>query len=221
MCCRASLARLKRDAAVAQDPRIVSRAVADDATAPEVVNQVLIPKVMEERYPYLDEGEREEVRQHLAAGMAIVAETGRLALEDEAKKPKDDTYDDEASANGATRFVDLVRRFVNISDLSVDLIDSINPFQQAYEVLSKRMDAPTLARIHGAIAGQRVQMTEEEALALWPRIQWFRKEHGRPPNAAAADELEKRLGAALEWLKSAKRRRQMDENLAAAGATID
>ena len=208
-------------AAVAQDPRIVSRALADDATAPEVVNQVLIPKVMEERYPYLGEDEREEVRQHLTAGMAIVAETGRLALEEEQERGGVPRDNDGETANGATRFVDLVRRFVNISDLSVDLIDSINPFQHAYEVLSKQMDAPTLARIHGAIAGQRVQMTEEEALALWPRIQRFRREHGRAPNAAAADELEKRLGAALEWLKAAKRRRQMDEDLTAAGATID
>ncbi|MGB7408238.1 MAG: DEAD/DEAH box helicase [Pontixanthobacter sp.] len=213
-------------AAVCQDPRIVSRALADDATAPEVVNQVLIPKVMEERYPYLGEGEVEEVREHLVAGMAIVAETNRLALEDEAAvkgNTDGEATRDEASdgANGATRFVDLVRRFVNISDLSVDLIDSINPFQQAYEVLSKRMDSPTLSRIHGAIAGQRVQMTEEEALALWPRIQRFRREHDRPPNAASGDELEKRLGAALEWLKAAKRRRQVDDSLTAMGAAID
>jgi hypothetical protein len=207
---------------VCQDPRIAARAIADDATAPEVVNQVLVPKVIEERYPYLEPEEVEEVREHLLAGMAVIAEVNRLELEggaDNRVREGSQTYDagdPEAAQNGTARFIEMVRRFVNVADLSVDLIDSINPFQQAYEVLSKRMDAPTLAKIHGAIASQRVSMTEEEALALWPRIQRFRQEHDRPPNAASNNELEKRLGAALEWLKAAKRRRQLDAIVQAA-----
>jgi hypothetical protein len=203
---------------VCQDPRIAARAIADDATAPEVVNQVLVPKVIEERYPFLGPEEVEEVREHLVAGMAVIAEVNRLELEGGSNNRVNDSGgaaydagDPEAQQNGATRFIDMVRRFVNVADLSVDLIDSINPFQQAYEVLSKRMDAPTLAKIHGAIASQRVSMTEDEALALWPRIQRFRQEEGRAPSAASGNELEKRLGAALEWLKAAKRRRQLDD----------
>jgi hypothetical protein len=207
---------------VCQDPRIAARAVADDATAPEVVNQVLVPKVIEERYPYLAPEEVEEVREHLLAGMAVIAEVNRLELEGGSNnRVAEDrrTYDagaPDAEQNGTARFIEMVRRFVNVADLSVDLIDSINPFQQAYEVLSKQMDAPTLAKIHGAIASQRVSMTEEEALALWPRIQRFRKEHDRAPNAASSNELEKRLGAALEWLKAEKRRRQIDAVVQAA-----
>lgn len=207
---------------VCQDPRIAARAVADDATAPEVVNQVLVPKVIEERYPYLGPEEVEEVREHLLAGMAVIAEVNRLELEggsDNRVREGQIEYDagePDAAQTGATRFIEMVRRFVNVADLSVDLIDSINPFQQAYEVLSKRMDAPTLVRIHGAIASQRISMTEEEALALWPRIQRFRAEQGRPPNAASTNELEKRLGAALEWLKAEKRRRQIDAVVQAA-----
>lgn len=207
---------------VCQDPRIAARAVADDATAPEVVNQVLVPKVIEERYPYLAPDEVEEVREHLLAGMAVIAEVNRLELEggsDSRVREGSVEYDagePDAAQTGANRFIEMVRRFVNVADLSVDLIDSINPFQQAYEVLSKRMDAPTLARIHGAIASQRISMTEEEALALWPRIQRFRAEEGRPPNAASTNELEKRLGAALEWLKAEKRRRQVDAVVQAA-----
>jgi len=207
---------------VCQDPRIGARAVADDATAPEVVNQVLVPKVIEERYPHLAPEEVEEVRQHLLAGMAVIAEVNRLEMEGGSDNRVAEGrlgYDagaPEASQNGATKFLDMVRRFVDVADLSIDLIDSINPFQQAYEVLSKQMDAPTLAKIHGAIASQRVSMTEEEALALWPRVQRFRQEHGRPPNAASNNELEKRLGAALEWLKAAKRRRQLDAVVEAA-----
>lgn len=207
---------------VCQDPRIAARAVADDATTPEVVNQVLVPKVIEERYPHLAPEEVEEVRQHLLAGMAVIAEVNRLELEcgsDNRVAEGRLDYDvgaPDAGQNGATKFLDMVRRFVNVADLSIDLIDSINPFQQAYEVLSKQMDVPTLAKIHGAIASQRVSMTEEEALALWPRIQRFRQEHGRPPNAASHNELEKRLGAALEWLKVAKRRRQLDAVVEAA-----
>jgi hypothetical protein len=207
---------------ICQDPRIAARAVADDATAPEVVNQVLVPKVIEERYPYLEPEEVEEVREHLLAGMAVIAEVNRLELEGgSANRVEEGRHtfnagDPDSVQTGASRFIEMVRRFVNVADLSVDLIDSINPFQQAYEVLSKLMDAPTLAKIHGAIASQRISMTEEEALALWPRIQRFRRDEGRPPNAASNNELEKRLGAALEWLKAEKRRRQVDAVVQAA-----
>lgn len=207
---------------VCQDPRIAARAVADDATAPEVVNQVLVPKVIEERYPYLNPDEVEEVREHLLAGMAVIAEVNRLELEEgldnraTSRATGDDANQEDSEKKGATRFIEMVRRFVNVADLSVDLIDSINPFQQAYEVLSKRLDAPMLAMIHGAIASQRVSMTEEEALALWPRIQRFREDEERAPNAASNNELERRLGAALEWLKAEKRRRQIDAVLQAA-----
>lgn len=194
-------------AAVCQDPRITARAIADDATAPEVVNQVLIPRVIEERYPDLTPVEVEQIRQRLVAGLAVIAEAGREA-------EPGASGEEEDGAGGSARFVNMVRRFVNVRELNIDLIDQINPFQRAYEVLSKSLDAPTLSRVHGAIAEGRIQMTEEEAVALWPRIQTFRNENGREPSTASQSALEKRLGEALVWLRARKRERMA----AAAGA---
>ena len=43
--------------------------------------------------------------------------------------------DEDEQQAGSSSFVGLVRKFININDLSVDLIDSVNPFNRAYEVL--------------------------------------------------------------------------------------
>ena len=104
-----------------------------------------------------------------------------------------------------------MRRFINVRDLDIDLIDQINPFQRAYEVLSKSMTAHTLQQVHSAIAGQRVAMTEEEAVALWPRIKRFQRAQGRPPDLGAEDPFERRLAEALAWLQE-KKREQMRAN---------
>ena len=88
------------------------------------------------------------------------------------------------------------------------LIDSVNPFQLAYEIMSKSVDADVLKRIHGAITARRIQMTDEEAVALWPRIKSFNETHGREPSFAAQNPMERRLAEALEWMR-AKKREQM------------
>ena len=65
---------------------------------------------------------------------------------------------------GDKRFIQMAGRFINIDDLSIDLIDSINPFQKAYEIISKDVNAPTLKVIQDCIAATRIQMTDEEAI---------------------------------------------------------
>jgi hypothetical protein len=37
---------------------------------------------------------------------------------------------------GDKRFIRMANQFVNIDDLHIDLIDRINPFQKAFEILS-------------------------------------------------------------------------------------
>lgn len=41
-------------------------------------------------------------------------------------------------------WIKLANRMINIDKLSINLIDTINPFQRAYEILSKQVDARTL-----------------------------------------------------------------------------
>ena len=101
--------------------------------------------------------------------------------------------------------VKLANKFINVQDLDIDLIDSINPFQMAYEIMSKSVDSEILKRIHGAITAKKIQMTEEEATTLYPRIKGFKQAHGREPSLVAQNPMEKRLAEALEWLRNKKR----------------
>ena len=57
-------------------------------------------------------------------------------------------------------------RFINLDDLSINLIDSINPFQRAYEILSKSLTPEVLHTIQYEIESKREDMTKEEAILL-------------------------------------------------------
>ncbi len=176
-------------ASVMQDDRVLRAAMNPDEIPPEVVTRVYVPKVIETKYPDLTPDELEEVRQHVVANAAF-----------------------KASTNGGlpelkNNLIKMADKFVNVKDLDIDLIDSINPFQLAYEIMSKSVDANVLKRIHGAITARRIQMTEEEAIVLWPRIKAFKETHGREPNLTAQNPLERRLAEALEWIRTKKRDR--------------
>jgi superfamily II DNA or RNA helicase len=176
-------------ASVMQDDRVLRAAMNPDEIPPEVVTQVYVPKVIETKYPDLTPQEVEEVRQHVVANAAF-----------------------KASSNGGlpelnNNLIKMADKFINVKDLDIDLIDSVNPFQLAYEIMSKSVDADVLKRIHGAITARRIQMTDEEAVALWPRIKDFNETHGRAPSLAAQSPMERRLAEALEWIRAKKRER--------------
>lgn len=128
---------------------------------PEVINKVLIPKIIQTTYPDLTDEEIEEVRQYVVVDSAIK------------------TADVEQS--GDKQFIKMANKFVNIDELNIDLIDSINPFQKAFEILSKTLDKKTFKVIQNCIEETRLKMTEEEAIILWPKIKKFTKEVGREP----------------------------------------
>jgi hypothetical protein len=180
-------------ASVMQDERVLRAAMNPEEVPPEVVTQVYVPKVIETKYPDLTPQEVEEVRQHVVANAAF-----------------------KASSNGGlpemnNNLIKMADKFINVKDLDIDLIDSINPFQLAYEIMSKSVDADVLKRIHGAITARRIQMTDEEAVALWPRIKSFNETHGGEPSLAAQNPMERRLAEALEWIRAKKRERMRAE----------
>ena len=57
------------------------------------------------------------------------------------------------------------------------------------------------------MVAQRIQMTEDEALVLWPRIKRFRAQEGREPNPHAEDPKEKRLAEAHAYIRNKKAER--------------
>lgn len=59
-----------------------------------------------------------------------------------------------------------VRKFVNVRDLDIDLIDRINPFEAAYSVLAKAMNENTLRQVQATIAAKRISIPLPNLLAL-------------------------------------------------------
>lgn len=92
--------------------------------------------------------------------------------------------------------IDGVRKFVNVRDLDIDLIDSINPFDAAYAVLAKAMDEKSLRQVQTSIAAKKVSIPEEEARELSKRALQFKNDRGRLPDINSADAWEKRLAEA-------------------------
>ncbi len=175
------LADLK--AAILQDDKII--AASAGAVDPEVVNKVLIPKIIQVKYPDLTAEEVEEIRQHVVVDSVI--STGEIKEE------------------GGKKFIRMADKFVNIEDLNIDLIDSINPFQKAFEILSKSVTTNVLKLIQESIESTRIQMDFEEAKILWPKVNVFVKEKGRHPELDASDLMERRLAQCLIWIKQKQR----------------
>ena len=110
----------------------------------------------------------------------------------------------EKSLAANTQFVRLGEKFVNIEKLNVDLIRAVNPFAQAYEILSKNVDSALLKAVQDCVDAGRIQMSEDEAGMLWPRIKAFVQNHGREPSKNAVDVVEKRMAEALIYIRSKK-----------------
>ena len=154
---------------------------------PEIINKVLIPKIIKIKYPELSDDEIEEVRQYVVVDSVVKG--------------------GEIKEVGDKRFIRMADQFVNIDDLHIDLIDRINPFQKAFEILSKSVTTKVLKVIQDTIESTRIKMTLEEAFILWPKINEFVKSTKREPNLSANDILEVRMAQALILLKEEKRKK--------------
>ncbi len=165
-----------------QDKTNVERGLFDEELVPEELTQVRMGKIIKDRYPELDEEDQEAVRQHAVAA---------LNLTQKAKEIATGGAKGEESAN--TAFVDGVRKFVNVHDLDIDLIDRINPFGEAYAILAKTMSEDSLKQVAAAIAAKRTSLTPEEAKELAVRAVRFKKERGRLPSIDSQDPWEKRM----------------------------
>lgn len=173
-------------ATILQDDAIV-RALPGNVD-PEVINKLMIPKIIQKKYPDLSSEELEELRQYVVVDSAI--------------------KNSEIKESGDKRFVRMAGTFVNIDELHIDLIDRINPFQEAFEILSKSVTTKTLKTIQDTIALMRMsQMTEEEAMILWPKIQSFVKNAGgKKPDINSPDSIERRMAEAIIYLQNEKRK---------------
>ena len=137
------------------------------------------------KYPDLSDEEVEEVREHLVTDMVL-----RKAV---------------ITQTGGSRFIQFNDKLLNIEELNIDLIDTVNPFQQAFEVMSKSITPRVLKSIQECISAFKVNMTDDEAIYLWPKINEFVRVMRRQPSLDALDPKEKRLAEALMYLRQLKR----------------
>jgi hypothetical protein len=196
-------------AAIYQDELAV-KAISGSTTA-ETITQHIIPKVIREKYPELSEEEVEEVRQHLLLDMIVKGND----IVDSQGKPIDfnntgNGSDGEQESEG-NRLLKLTNRFINLDKLSINLIDTINPFQRAYEVISKSVDAPTLKIIQDTIAEQKFDMPIELAIKLFkgPLKEWIAEHDGMQPSLTASNAQERELAQAFTIIKNLKIRKMM------------
>jgi len=153
---------------------------------PEVINKIMIPKIIREKYPDLNAEEVEELRQHVVVDSVI--------------------KNGEIKESGDKKFVRMADKFINIDDLNIDLIDKVNPFQKAFEILSKSVTAKVLKVILDTIESTRINISEDEAVLLYPKIKEFvLRNDGTKPDIMSQDPLERRLAEALLYLQRKKR----------------
>ena len=180
------LADLK--AAILQNDAVVAASAAN--ADPDLVNKVLIPKIIQVKYPDLSPDEIEEIRQRVVVDSVI----GTAEVKEE----------------GGKKFIRMADKFINIDDLHLDLIDSINPFQKAFEILSKNVTTDLLKLIRESIESTRIDMTEEEAMLQWPKVGEFVKAKGHEPDIKSSDFNERRLAQALIFIRSVIRNKQAE-----------
>ncbi len=109
-----------------------------------------------------------------------------INLVQSAQKQEDKTHAHLGLLQGVKKFV------LSVRELSVDLIDAINPFGEAYSVLARSMDSEVLRQMQEKIAARKVSMTEDEVDAR--RAVIFKRERNRAPSITSnSDPWEKKL----------------------------
>jgi superfamily II DNA or RNA helicase len=162
----------------------IKKAIAD-ANPNQIIENELIPKIVQTVYPDLTADEASSFSK-----LNVTIPTGNP---------------DEPQAD--KRFIRMAGHFVNIDDLHIDLIDRINPFQKAFEILSKDVTPKVLKVIQDVIEATRITMTLEEASLLWPKIKEFANTFHKEPYLNSTDPLERRMAEAIIFLKAENRKR--------------
>lgn len=167
---------------------IVMQAVSSSFIGEEIT-QAMLPKIIQKKYPQLNNEEVEQVRQRVVLSMAFQGS------------------EVEEQTDGR-KFIKVSGRFVEIDKISVNLIDSVNPFQRAYEILSKAITPEVLKTIEYVIEEQRSDMSMEEAILLCRNyLPKYQAEHnGIAPSLNDPDPLNKRIAQAVAYIKNAIRK---------------
>lgn len=161
-------------------------------------------KIIRERHPELNEEEVEATRQYLAANIAM--KTAEIIKGDD----------------GNDKFIKVANKFVEIDKIDINLIDSINPFSHAFEVIGKRIGPSTFKIIQDTIAGSRIDMKVEDALEIVPQIKAFIVAHnGKYPSLQSDDANEKHLAQVQAFLTAQRAKWEREKTRREAEGTAE
>ena len=151
----------------------------------------MITEIIRETYPDLNEEEVDAVAKHT---ILTIATQGEQVI-----GPDD----------SGNKFIKIADKFVNLNDLDINLIAEINPFQRAYEVVSKSLTPEVLRTIQYVIEDKRSEkLTDEEAILLFTKYlpKWREENPGKTkPEITDGDPLARRIAMAIEHLRQLKR----------------
>ncbi|WP_306049514.1 pseudomurein-binding repeat-containing protein [Oceaniradius stylonematis] len=163
-------------------------------TLAQELTQVRMGKIIKDKYPDLDDEDQEAVRQHAVAAMNLTQKAKEAAVEERL-----------GEGAGSNALIEGVRKFaMDVRELDIDLIDSINPFSEAYAILGKTMSEESLKQVAAVISARKVQLTPEEARDLAKRALKFKQERGRLPSITSSDSWEKRMAEGVAFLARMK-----------------
>jgi len=154
----------------------------------ETLNRVLIPKIIKEVYPQLEPNEIG------AIGDCIIANTV--------------FRHSSFSQQGNDKLILFANRLINVNEMDMDLIYSINPFQNAFEIMSKQLSPKVFKAVQQYIKALKVRITDDEAAIYWPKIQEFYQVRGRMPNPDSLDPIERRMAEAFIYIQQVEIQRQ-------------
>ena len=179
-------------ASFVQDTRAVQDGLFNEELPPQETTQTKMGKIIRDKYPDLSDQDQEAIRQRAVAALNLIQMGGAKAKGD-------------GSSSTNTSLIDGIRRYVtDVRDLNVDLIDSINPFGEAYSILAQTMNEERLRQVQSAIAGRRVQLSPEEARDLAKRALKFKQQRGKLPSLTSQDAWERRMAEGIAYLARMK-----------------
>jgi superfamily II DNA or RNA helicase len=210
-------------AAVAQDKPSLENGVFNEDIVPEEITQVRVGKIVQQKYPDLEDEDAEALRQHAIAAMNLLQKGKKILQETSGtytvnlgsantatqteilntppKPDKTDPPEKISSINKLekdpppnTALIDGVRQFaLSVTELDMDLIDRINPFGEAYAILAKSMSADRLKQVQEVISAKKIKLDLDDARKFANRVTRFKQERGRLPSLMASDPIERFL----------------------------
>lgn len=193
------------------DERVQMGAFNPGSLPDNYVPNVIVPDIIAKNFPDVPQEDIPALTDHalvdMTARQRIMSESRQAGLDLERRtngrpRTEEEQADRQAKATSKT-LVDLSRN-LDIGEIDINLIRSVDPWRDSYRILSKQLDEGMLKQIKSHITAKRCIMTEEEADQWVVDIQKFVDEYGRAPDIEAETPSEQRMAIALQFIRNRK-----------------